>query len=372
MLKKIVGVLSVCLALLTGCASAQSVRDSVVCTKCVPVVDTTSVPYQDSIKVIFKQLPILDSVRVVAKIDTIWKDSTFVVRVDTTWRDSVFTTCCKTVVDTTWKDSTVSVPLPPPSAMYPNQPVGMVKITENDASTKPLTKCPTCSWWFYNGRLQVVQTDRGPAWETNYPLTQKGGEGSVNMGARAWPSQSELYSSFWIRIGENRGAGAVPGNTFDTNPSGTKWLGFWGSGSRADAAAEVIIMLLNTARPASVFKLEIRQQNVLQPNGWVVRNMGQNRDRGYLVAAGVWNHIETYWKLNTVGQSDGIARVWVNGVLVIEYTNVVWRAAPKIDGFYAWKWNPTWGGGAATKLQDDVMQMDHVYISGKPCVNSTC
>ncbi len=44
---------------------------------------------------------------------------------------------------------------------------------------------------------------------------------------------------------------------------------------------------------------------------------------------GQWNHVAAYFQLNSIlggiGQSDGIIRVWFNGQLIVEHTNVRFR-----------------------------------------------
>jgi hypothetical protein len=42
-----------------------------------------------------------------------------------------------------------------------------------------------------------------------------------------------------------------------------------------------------------------------------------------------WVHVETYFKMNTIsgniGQADGVMKVWIDGVNVMDYTNIVYR-----------------------------------------------
>ena len=47
------------------------------------------------------------------------------------------------------------------------------------------------------------------------------------------------------------------------------------------------------------------------------------------VAKNEWVHIEAYYKMNTisgsVGQADGVMKLWVNGVIANNYTHIVYR-----------------------------------------------
>jgi len=43
---------------------------------------------------------------------------------------------------------------------------------------------------------------------------------------------------------------------------------------------------------------------------------------------GQWYHVECYFKMNTIGQSDGVMRMWVDGSQVYSSTSVAYRNAP--------------------------------------------
>jgi hypothetical protein len=71
--------------------------------------------------------------------------------------------------------------------------------------------------------------------------------------------------------------------------------------------------------------------------------------------------------LNDIGSANGVYRLWWNGVLVADYSDVVYRTAVNPSGFYGRNWSPTWGGiGTRSKSRDDFLQVDHVYLSGIP------
>jgi hypothetical protein len=65
---------------------------------------------------------------------------------------------------------------------------------------------------------------------------------------------------------------------------------------------------------------------------------------------GVTNHIEHFCQMNTPGQSDGINRTWINGVLVFDLTNVQYNSGgtqASWEGFY---FAGVRGGGASGSL----------------------
>lgn len=83
-------------------------------------------------------------------------------------------------------------------------------------------------------------------------------------------------------------------------------------------------------------KLVRFKDDVGYPLVWIKNSYGQytidmegpyDRAGNYVIASGIapsqtsWDQIEFEWQLNTPGQSDGLMRLWVNGVLRIEHLN---------------------------------------------------
>lgn len=64
---------------------------------------------------------------------------------------------------------------------------------------------------------------------------------------------------------------------------------------------------------------------------------GQSLDLGQHLAAGEWHTLKQQVVLNTPGQADGILRVWVNGQLALDKSDMRWRLDGEtwsIDSFY--------------------------------------
>jgi len=51
----------------------------------------------------------------------------------------------------------------------------------------------------------------------------------------------------------------------------------------------------------------------------------------YFPAAGQWHYVESEVMMNTVGQANGWQRVWVDGALLIEHLNVIYRTKPTVQ-----------------------------------------
>jgi hypothetical protein len=88
---------------------------------------------------------------------------------------------------------------------------------------------------------------------------------------------------------------------------------------------------------------------------------------------GEWSLAEFYIRLNTPGQADGIIRVWVNGQLTHEYTNVNCRSSGSTatmtyasSDFYqnGWSGGPyAWSQSLPASVWS--WDMDHFFVAGR-------
>jgi hypothetical protein len=99
---------------------------------------------------------------------------------------------------------------------------------------------------------------------------------------------------------------------------------------------------------------------------WPATNT-QNRypNRGSITfQKGTWYWFEYYVKLNTVGQSDGIIKAWVNNELIMEHADVLLRMSENVQGEF--KHLSVWGGGGGTINQTQHIWVDHTVFSTAP------
>src|SRR5690606_22192460 len=77
--------------------------------------------------------------------------------------------------------------------------------------------------------------------------------------------------------------------------------------------------------------------------------------------AGRWYKIEMYLKpASASGRSDGVLRIWVDGVLSSNHTGIR-TTAGDISSVY---FDPTWGGvGGSAKSRTDYFRISHARIS---------
>jgi hypothetical protein len=68
------------------------------------------------------------------------------------------------------------------------------------------------------------------------------------------------------------------------------------------------------------------------------------------VPKGRWTRVEMYCAMNTPGRDDGVWRVWVDGAVAVDFTNVRYSAHPVQSFFDGIRFTGTRGGGASAVL----------------------
>ncbi|MGE3525679.1 MAG: Ig-like domain-containing protein [Gemmatimonadales bacterium] len=171
--------------------------------------------------------------------------------------------------------------------------------------------------------------------------------------------RSKLYISFWLKI---------DGQGFENQASGTK-LGFIAFGRQNAGNNEGTFWLDNGTGSQSVqqsMKVQFRIQGIPQPDGTVTRNLTQNLSSARVMTTNIWHQWEAVLELNTVGRGNGIFRLWIDGVEVMDYRDVTYITPSTPAGFHFYQWNPTWGGSGGVRSRTDYILMDQLYLSGVP------
>lgn len=93
---------------------------------------------------------------------------------------------------------------------------------------------------------------------------------------------------------------------------------------------------------------------------------GYSSSNQFEIVRGQWYHIEVQQQMNTPGTADGILRVWIDGTLVMEYTDVtIYDGTATNPGWSMVDWEPVFGGGGGVSVPaDQYMWVDHIYASG--------
>ena len=87
------------------------------------------------------------------------------------------------------------------------------------------------------------------------------------------------------------------------------------------------------------------------------------------VGKGRWTKIEAYMALNSVGKADGIWRVWVDGQVAADRSDVAYSNTTDLSYFTGIKFTGVRGGGASTSLtppEGQIRRYDRLafYASG--------
>jgi hypothetical protein len=256
---------------------------------------------------------------------------------------------------------TSSYPAPSPgtSSWYTNQPAGYVPLAESDASALPPTASLLGNWAVYdaNHHLSVVNDAGAPrspigTFQTIFPAGLASGVGPTDWEVRFTSTPvRRLYFSMWVKIA---------GPDYENQPTAGTKMGFFSYAEGFSGAGNQGYMLLvssGTQAPGTAFTLHFVQQNNVN------RRFTPNVD-SRTMTVGQWHHWEAVLEENTLGQANGTFRFWLDGNLTMRYADVTYITSGATNGFWGWKWNPTWGGIGGTKTRNDYMLIDHVFMSG--------
>jgi hypothetical protein len=256
--------------------------------------------------------------------------------------------------------------LPSNPGAHPNEPPGFVAFAEHNFSALPTTTSSLgglLGRWFSTGssNLTLVTPDlTAPAsppniMQSKYPIGLDGGRAPVHISGwdASGSAKSKVYMSLWLRI---------KGPNYENQATGTK-MGFIAFNQDAGTAQNQGTFFLLSNSSAQEIDTSFRVQFRIQSP--CCRNLGQNVIGSRLFTVGPWHHWEAVLELNTPGSANGVLKMWIDGVLVANHTDVVYVDPAHTLGFYMWKWNPTWGGTGGTKTKDDYILIDHVYFSGQ-------
>jgi hypothetical protein len=140
--------------------------------------------------------------------------------------------------------------------------------------------------------------------------------------SRAFPGQDEIYERYWVLYKKINGPLQHVSNLnvsakqhyFKSNSSNalSTVFGFNFSGGLRDSPG---------------FTVQ-RNPAVTCPSGSMAWTCSYPPNRSIITMPfDQWVCVETHQKMNTVGMSNGVIEVWLNGTLTTQYTNVIYRNA---------------------------------------------
>jgi len=188
-----------------------------------------------------------------------------------------------------------------------------------------------------------------------------GGSLSFRFSKAGMPEPEALYGRYYLRLGEDwdpGSGGKLPG------PAGTYNRAGWG-GRKVDGtdgwSARMGFKTSKTRQGETQVYFYTYHVDMSGQYGsnflWDIENRGSLRN-------GRWYCIETYVKMNTPGQNDGVLRGWVDGNLAMEKTDLRFRDVPdlKIETF----WMNLYYGGTWSAPHEMDVYFDNVALSTGP------
>jgi hypothetical protein len=235
-------------------------------------------------------------------------------------------------------------PLPPPpvGGLFPNEPVGFTVLEENTwesgllgtwfrkftSADRPITIVP----------ISDSPLGEGRALELGFNAGHVGGGGTeleYNIPVALRPR--EMFVGYYVQVnsawqGHNSGINKMVYLDDGGASFSAMWYEMFGSGA---SPLGLYVVNQSGGSPAGI------HENVTPVN----------------FTRGVWHKVEIYQKQGL----PGIVRVWVDGILAIDRSDVFTRDAAigmvTISGI--------WGGVGDSKTQFDYMRFDHIRISGR-------
>jgi hypothetical protein len=246
-------------------------------------------------------------------------------------------------------------------SLLPNMPSGLSRIAEHGLSWLPSgTNGNAGNWWQSYGRWSTMSDNNAPfsasgVMELVIPSGASGGAGIGAFGG--WDGQKgeyrAIYGSFGFRIG---------GSDYENHPVRTKLVEIgYGAPPGTGGAAQGVIGISGewggrTLAPS--FKLDLAQQDIVE------RNLAANVNTARLLTVGPWHRIEVLMTMNDIGAANGKFKLWIDGQLTHEYTDLVYRTAAYPAMFWNWKHDVVWGGTGGNRTRNDRFLWDHVYLAG--------
>ena len=169
---------------------------------------------------------------------------------------------------------------------------------------------------------------------------------------------TEIHFRYYLRLGDDwdpAGGGKLPGIGGTYGKAG--WGGRPSNGLNGWSARGLFKGRKDGKTPVGFYCYHAEMK------GKYGDNFLWDKDKLGMLENNRWYCIEQYAKLNTVGESNGILRSWIDGKLAFEKTNVRMRNTSKLKIENIWI-NLYHGGGAPAASEDHVF-IDNIVISRK-------
>jgi hypothetical protein len=257
--------------------------------------------------------------------------------------DAVFGGLSNVVRATTSVSDTLPPPPPPPpsTGSWAHEPSGFTTIDEDGWESGTLG-----NWVLYNQSADKPITvvtipdsplGEGKALQIGYAPGHVGGGGTeARWDIPVAQRRPEMFLGYYVQVNPQ----------WQGHSSAINKMVFLADGGSGGFSAMWYEMFGSGTAPLSLY---VVNQSGFTPGGFHENGSPVNFTRG------VWHQVEIYQKQG----SPGIVRVWVDGVLAIDRSDVVTRDVP-IDAVAI---SGIWGGVGDSKAQFDFMRFDHIHVS---------
>ena len=257
--------------------------------------------------------------------------------------------------------SSTTQPAPPTGSFTPFLPAGLTLVTDTDFGN-------LAAKGDYNQDGLAYFWDSRQAWDSNAPFSSgvyetfypgndagNGGGGGllVSPAGQQW---RKVYFSMMIWVPSNYSIHTngekffYPLVTTPGMPLQSTSIGWWPEGSQWANSPTFGFIFNSQVGGAGSF--------LVQPSISTVN-----------VTKGRWTRIEMYCAMNTPGLQDGVWRVWIDGRVAVDVSNVRYSAHPVQSYFDGIRFTGTRGGGASTTLtppEGQVRRYDRLAFYASP------
>jgi uncharacterized protein YjdB len=236
-------------------------------------------------------------------------------------------------------------------AGYGNQPSGATTISER--AFNALSEDGWPSPLLYNGGQGAIVTDasapKSPSnvLQVTFPAGFPAGDQPYDQAIVLSGNYTQLYGSIWLKYS--------PG--FAVDGAGIlKILYMWAS----DDKPSLCLCVNDYTAGGGKFTPQLGLQDATNQN--LIPNV--SGQVGYGFPTGEWVRLEFLLQMNSPGQSNGVAKVWANGVLITNFTNVDFVSSSSQEYWHKLELAPYWGGLGGSVPSNQYLYVDHLYASG--------
>jgi uncharacterized protein YjdB len=257
---------------------------------------------------------------------------------------------------------TVTAPPPPPSgsSTCPNEPAGLATVTDQPWNAVPpnLNAVDAAGWGVDRNpeNLTIVTDPTAPRSASNviHGIFPAGGAGGTAPFRVERPFASQRYSTIFECVWLMHSPNFTDNGNIGTKVSFYRGSGqnhYWGFESASGKDQFYFLVELQGGGGDRTIRTSVTQ--------------GPGTAVFQALPTGMWRRYEVLVSANTPGTANGILKVWADGVLIINLSDVAWWGAGQTPSWIGIAWEPVYGGVLHPIPVTMFQAIDHWYVSGK-------